>query len=1033
MNPTKILRHLFLLLLTGFTLLGLSMPLSAAEGGRKLLKMEISKDRRSAVVEVPAGYGEVVLQRFQREGGWQKVATKTASSRIVKFKLPVTGKDVRWRAIGRFNKDAASRGKFPAAFYNGKNAFGAIKGGKNGKGVITRNMTGMFDEMSPDVTGGVIPEEADIWKTDGNTVYFFNQLRGLQVLDLADPADPRLTASLRLAAEGEDLYLLPGSDSVRHLILLTRRYVDNGSITRINLVRVDGGNIEITHRRDVPGDLSDSRMIGNRLVLATTEWGYENGETTSFLSQWLIAPGQTPQAAGEFKIEGDYPIISAGPDWLAVAATPAGKWGFSDVTVFGFEKSGLVRLNGKPHRTAGTITDKFKMQWKDNVLTTISEKFRNESDWTPVTVLENFRVWGAGVIHPAVVEGRLGSLELADGESLFATRFAGDKAYVVTFLQTDPLWVVDLSDPKKPVIAGQLEVPGWSSHLEPIGDLLLSIGWESDTVAASLFDVKNPAAPKLLRRLNLGSPGSYSEASWDEQALKVLPDAGLAMIPLTSYDPKSGKSTSVVQLLDLDLTGGDLKLRGTIAHAFDARRSDLIGKSVVSISQRVLVTADITDRDKPGVLAEVSLAWPVDRVLDAGAHLIQIENGSGYGYGRATARVTPANSTEAVLTETDLGDGVVRGADLRGGKLHLLREIRSSSLSLKRSPIIGDVPDKLVLDVYDALALPALKLLGSVSTNLKAGTQVSGDGLLWPQANRPTVLLDAVSSFWYGWDFPMTRESSRTIASGSFAEKTITNGSGIKLDEFPFWRPKKTPRLLAFDTGDPAAPAVGVPVAVGTNETIPNGVVKAADGMVVIGAGNWKNEANGERFPSGKVMQSAHVIEVGVSGDPVVRPGIDLPGELFAVTQLDRDGFLAFTRNFESGDEPAIKVSACDGLDAYEIAGLDENPAAAATAGGRRLYVAKKGVVKRHLLTDAGALTAEPDLEVGWKADQLRCTNGILLGSRWNALFAAAPDAKFAKKWNFATWSLWLDNISVTKDGDLLVPFADYGAERLER
>ena len=53
----------------------------------------------------------------------------------------------------------------------------------------------------------------------------------------------------------------------------------------------------------------------------------------------------------------------------------------------------------------------------------------------------------------------------------------------------------------------------------------------------------DPAAPKLLVRLNLGDAGTYSEAVWDEQALKVLPDAGLAMIPLTSYDEKTGQTS----------------------------------------------------------------------------------------------------------------------------------------------------------------------------------------------------------------------------------------------------------------------------------------------------------------------------------------------------------------------------------------------------------------------------------------------------------------------------------------------------------
>ena len=80
----------------------------------------------------------------------------------------------------------------------------------------------------------------------------------------------------------------------------------------------------------------------------------------------------------------------------------------------------------------------------------------------------------------------------------------------------------------------------------------------------------------------------------------------------------------------------------------DARRADLLGETVVAISQRVLVTADITDRDAPDVLAEVSLAWPVDRVLDAGAYLLQIEDGGRwYASGsRATLRVSPADAPE---------------------------------------------------------------------------------------------------------------------------------------------------------------------------------------------------------------------------------------------------------------------------------------------------------------------------------------------------------------------------------------------------
>ena len=62
-------------------------------------------------------------------------------------------------------------------------------------------------------------------------------------------------------------------------------------------------------------------------------------------------------------------------------------------------------------------------------------------------------------------------------ESLFAVRFAGDRAYAVTFRQIDPLYVIDLSTPTDPRIAGALLLPGFSEFLHPVTDaLLLGLG-----------------------------------------------------------------------------------------------------------------------------------------------------------------------------------------------------------------------------------------------------------------------------------------------------------------------------------------------------------------------------------------------------------------------------------------------------------------------------------------------------------------------------------------------------------------------------
>jgi uncharacterized secreted protein with C-terminal beta-propeller domain len=91
----------------------------------------------------------------------------------------------------------------------------------------------------------------------------------------------------------------------------------------------------------------------------------------------------------------------------------------------------------------------------------------------------------------------VGSLtDLGEGERIYAVRFIGDRGYVVTFRETDPLFVIDLSNPEKPSLSGELKIPGYSSYLHPISeDLLLGIGKEGNYVKISLFDISSPDNP----------------------------------------------------------------------------------------------------------------------------------------------------------------------------------------------------------------------------------------------------------------------------------------------------------------------------------------------------------------------------------------------------------------------------------------------------------------------------------------------------------------------------------------------------------
>ncbi|MBX2883292.1 MAG: beta-propeller domain-containing protein [Granulosicoccus sp.] len=125
------------------------------------------------------------------------------------------------------------------------------------------------------------------------------------------------------------------------------------------------------------------------------------------------------------------------------------------------------------------------------------------------------------------------------GEQLHASRFLGDKAYLVTFLQTDPLYVVDLSDPANPKVAGELEIEGYSDYLHPIDDnYLLGIGkgavpaggasggWRgafAQGVKLSLFDISNPASPREVNSIEIGKRGSHSGALADHHGIRVVP------------------------------------------------------------------------------------------------------------------------------------------------------------------------------------------------------------------------------------------------------------------------------------------------------------------------------------------------------------------------------------------------------------------------------------------------------------------------------------------------------------------------------
>jgi uncharacterized secreted protein with C-terminal beta-propeller domain len=209
----------------------------------------------------------------------------------------------------------------------------------------------------------------------------------------------------------------------------------------------------------------------------------------------------------------------------------------------------------------------------------------------------------------AATAGRLeavGSVSgLARGERIYSVRFAGDRGYVSTFRQIDPLFVIDLSTPTAPRVTGELKVPGYSTHLMPLDDThLLGVGRDVDPITGrdaglqlSIFDVGDPAAPKRSATYTFvgGDWGSWSPASWDHHALGWFAKQGILAIPVQ----ETGWMTDLV-VFRIDTSSPDAFTRlGTIEHTDSIDRSVRIGDVLYAVSPGQVTAHPLTN---PAVL-----------------------------------------------------------------------------------------------------------------------------------------------------------------------------------------------------------------------------------------------------------------------------------------------------------------------------------------------------------------------------------------------------------------------------------------------
>jgi Beta propeller domain len=305
-------------------------------------------------------------------------------------------------------------------------------------------------------------------------------------------------------------------------------------------------------------------------------------------SDAVMAGGQTVYASTKA-------LYVATPTWtedgpLVAERTLLHKFAAPDADATSYRASGQVD---------GTLLNQFSLSEHDGVLraaTTVGAGPEGESRVTTLAERD-------GVL------GRLGEVGgLGKGERIYAVRFLGDVGYVVTFRQVDPLYTLDLSDPRNPRTVGELKIRGYSAYLHPLGGgLLLGVGQDATErgatlgTQASLFDVSEPARPQRLHAWSMPG-GSSSEAEWDHHAFLWWAPSKLAVLPV--------ESGSFAGAVGLNVERAGIAEAGRASHEHDGqdwpvRRSLVVGGRLVTISDVGIERNGLT-----GLAEEAWLAFP---------------------------------------------------------------------------------------------------------------------------------------------------------------------------------------------------------------------------------------------------------------------------------------------------------------------------------------------------------------------------------------------------------------------------------------
>lgn len=421
-------------------------------------------------------------------------------------------------------------------------------------------------------------DESDIAKIDGSYIYTVED-KYIVITDIRDGKLKEVTRFLPKDCGTADRVMEIYVDGDQ-LILVVQCYetsleedsafcyeMNGKSTTQIQVYSiVDRKNPEFEGRLIQDGYYNTSRKIGDIVYLFTQYYmtsdvvGYVEKEYTSVIPKVngeKVAAGEIylPESSGESGIlvssldvnkpdkvlDSKLVISGYAQTYISKDALYLYEEDYDGAMITNIAKFALDegRISGVAAvAVRGYVRDTFAINASDGYLRVLTTDYSTEDEMNALYILdENMKLTGQ-------LTG------IAPGEEIYAARFMGNTGYFVTYRNTDPLFTVDLSDPAKPEIIGELKVTGFSEYLHFWDDThLLGIGYESDentgsieNIKLSMFNIENPGEVTEEAKLVLKDV-DYSEALYDYKSVIISKDKNLIGLVCEDYSGSRTKQT----------------------------------------------------------------------------------------------------------------------------------------------------------------------------------------------------------------------------------------------------------------------------------------------------------------------------------------------------------------------------------------------------------------------------------------------------------------------------------------------------------